>query len=168
MKNRFGFVSNSSSSSYVVINKEGSVEKIPESAFDDFGKLRIPNDEGWYSFGGDERWYGAILDRINFAFCQLLYLCEEEFPPKSESSGYDYYTMFNDALEQEGIKPNFILTAGQAKEVGQSIYGMSYDLFIDHQSSAVEGQNLEIFANQDVLHDFLFNFGSGIQGGYDG
>ena len=162
MKNRFGFVSNSSSSSYIVINKEGSIEKIPDEAFNEEGELMLPSEQGSYCFGCCEEWYGYVLDRINFAFCQVMYLCEEIFPPKEGTDGYEYYDMFVKALEREGIKPKFILTAREAKAAGQSVFALSIDFYIDHKSSAIEGQNMEIFYSIDDLHDFLFNFGSGI------
>lgn len=165
MRIRSGFVSNSSSTSYVVINREGSIEKVPEYAFSqETGELLIPCEQGSHNFSGEEIWYNTTLDRINFAFCQLLYLCGETFPPEKDSDDYEEYEMFLEALGMEGYSPKFIMTEKEAKYEQQSIYGMSFDFYIDHSSSAVEGQNLEIFNNARDLHDFLFNFGSGIQG----
>ena len=129
---------------------------VPISAFNATGKLNIPNEQGCCSFENDSLQNSSTLDRINFAFCQLLYLCDEEFPPKPGSRGYEYYLMFSETLEEEGIRPNFILTSEQAKEANQSIYGMSYDFYIDSQFSAVEGQNVEIFESSENLYDFLF------------
>ena len=166
MKRRYGFISNSSSSSFVVICEKGNSQSIPEEAFDENGYLPIPNMMGWYCFGWDTRWYGNILDRINFAFCQLMYLSEGGFPPTEKSECYDYYQDFLRVLENHGIKPRFVLTEADAREAGQSLYADSFDFYIDHQSSAVEGKNLEIF-DPGALESFLFNEGSGIQGGND-
>jgi len=39
--------------------------------------------------------------------------------------------------------------------------------YIDHQSSATEGMNTEIFDSEDQLKNFLFSSNSYIQGGND-
>lgn len=167
MKYRYGFVSNSSSSSYIVISKGTAKQKdIPEKAFNEKGELPIPNDFGNYSFGWDTKWYGSTLDRINFAFCQLMYLCDENFPPK-EGEAYELFLMFEEVLKEEGITPKYIILKKDAKEEGQWLCAMDYDFYIDHQSSAIEGVNIEMFDSKESLHDFLFNEGSGIQGGND-
>lgn len=167
MKTRRGFVSNSSSSSFVVIGKAEKEAEIPESAYNASGELPIPNDNGNFGFGWETRIYGNILDRINFTFCQVLLLCEESFPPKKTDSGYEAYSTFMKVLKDKGIKPKLIMEEEDAKEEHQFIYAMSLDFYIDHQSSVIEGKNMEILESYDSMHDFIFKEGSYIRGGND-
>ena len=39
--------------------------------------------------------------------------------------------------------------------------------YIDHQSSAAEGENIECFQSEESLKDFIFGHDSFIQGGND-
>lgn len=159
MKIRHGFVSNSSSSSFIVISDSEELDiSIPEKAFTADGKLPIPNEYGTYSFGWEPKWYGSTLDRVNFTFCQLMYSGEDS---------KELLQMFEDVLKEAYITPKFIITEEDAKNNGQYICAMDYDFYIDHQSSAIENKNTEMFNSKEKLYDFLFRKGSGIQGGND-
>lgn len=168
MKVRAGFVSNSSSSSFVVIAEGGEEEKIPERALNPEGELPIPNDFGHYSFGWETITYTDILDRINFTLCQIMYLSDDSsFPPKENTEAQEVFDTFMEVLKDGGIKPKLIISEEDAKKEGQFIYAMSFDFYIDHQSSAIEGKNTEILDSYESMYDFIFRKGSYIQGGND-
>lgn len=159
MRIRSGFVSNSSSASYIVTFRGERDDMVPE------GELCIPNDKGESCFGWSPVNYHDFYSKLNFAFCQLLYICssedlsvgkEDSFPPKEGTDAYECYSLFIRVLEDNGIKPVFVMTEKDARDHDQFLYGMSVDLYIDHQSSAIENMNMEMFYSYDDMYDFLF------------
>ena len=136
MKIRSSFVSNSSSSSFIVIDDSGKYN-IPDWS----GILDVENGEyGW----GPEKLYG-IMDRITFSYLQAKYLDNQEWVNMLE----------------EVIKENTKITQINwiANLDGD---GLDYS-YIDHQSCSTEDMNVEMFDSKDALKNFIFGTKSYIQ-----
>lgn len=175
MKRRFGFVSNSSSSSYIVLSREKPMDndyfnliRTDIHICDTDGKVYVPNDKGQTEFGWQVESYNGFLDKLNFVFCQIGYLIKEddegnfEFPPK-EGKAQEFLKMLEEALLKKGLVPHYVMTEKDAEEAGMTIFWKSWEFYIDHQSCAKEGNNLQMFRSQEDLENFLFNWGSYIQ-----
>jgi hypothetical protein len=133
MKTRTGFVSNSSSSSFVIIDADdGHVTLAGEMAF---------GHKGTTEFGWGPGVANDVHSRINFAYLQTHY------------SG-QHLDMLEDVIkEHTGLDDSIVWEI--STDWNDNNWG-----YIDHQSSAVEGENMEIFDNKDKLKDFLFGKGS--------
>ena len=141
MKIKTDFTTNSSSSSFVVIDKSGEMV-IPK-----FGeKLVVDENLGEVEFGwGPEKIYD-VGSRINFAYLQSLY-------------GHP---------EWVGMLENVIRDVTGVKEIAWQLVdsyapetGFSRG-YIDHKSAAGEGENTEIFDSEKNLKEFLFGKNSHI------
>ena len=133
MKERIGFVSNSSSSSFIVIGNGESEGYFVKPEVSDgcivFGK------KGETEFGcGPER-ITDVFSRINFAHIQA-----ENKP--------EWQEMIDDIIKNE---------------IGCDTILWELSGYIDHQSSACEGSNVEMFNSEDSLRRFLFCDDSFIQ-----
>lgn len=136
MKVRKGFVSNSSSSSFIVINAENGHEypKMEGSVLGTIGETEF----GWGEYVLDDVW-----SRINFAWVQAGYLGKMEML-ESVIKRCLNMNEIEWALSKEYDEPGKIWA------------------YIDHQSSAAEGENTEMFDSEQMLEDFLFGVGSSI------
>jgi hypothetical protein len=150
MKIRSGFVSNSSSSSFIVIKNGGSLD-IPYNKVD-YGVLDVPETfEGKCQFGWERETSNDIGSKINFCYIQAQYfesddaLTEKALHAIGESSNL-HMTMLEEVLK-ETLKVH---------EINWNIDLTSNNFYIDHQSSAVEGENLEMFESKEALRDFIF------------
>jgi hypothetical protein len=141
MKIRTSFVSNSSSASFVIINASLGYESFDDKFLADdivFGRL------GETEFGWGTYVVRDIYSRINFAYLQTQY-------------AEKHLDMLEEVI-REHIGSDVPIT-----------WDMSIDscadnwAHIDHQSSAVEDENMEIFDSEENLKDFLFGKGSYIQ-----
>ena len=132
MKIRNGFVSNSSSSSFIIISD---------------GELIPFNTKGiiWNSFGDGETEFGWQFDtysdvdsKVNFAFLQALEINNEE-----------WLKMIEEVIKEH--------TSASSVEHG-FVYEGDYitNGYIDHQSSSWEGVNIEMFKSKEKLKQFLF------------
>jgi len=136
MKIRSSFVSNSSSSSFIVIDNSGKYN-IPDWS----GILDVENREyGW----GPERLDG-IMDRITFSYLQAAYLQNKKLVKMLE----------------DVIKENTKIT--QINWLATLNHNEPDYSYIDHQSCSREGKNLEMFKNKEALKNFIFGTNSFIQ-----
>lgn len=143
MKIRTGFVSNSSSSSFLVINGS-SYETLD-------GPLSFGN-EGETRFGWGPDVIHGMYSRINFAYLQAT---DTYLPVEKRKK---YVSMLEKVVHKHSGKEEKIvwnLSRYPAKE--GEIEG-----YIDHQSTISEGKNKEIFENEQILKDFLFGYNSKI------
>jgi len=173
MKIRNGFVSNSSSSSFIVNVKTGSADRWGLDAYlkgcgDKAYEITLPIKDGTYSFGWEtERWYD-VISKINYAVIQAFY------SSKSRENRY----VIEKALERR-IK--------EVKGNDADIYvnwdynAVLYDsgvswAEIDHQSLWYEFNENEcygtppvhdIFESVENMENYLFNSHAYIQGGND-
>jgi len=180
MKIRRGLVSNSSSSSFVII-REGRFDRT--SLTYQGRSITLPLD-GQTEFGWEIRKYKDFESKVNFAAIQVLNLEDlkkriPKFKEREEEQDNPYWqgmvkdwekwttieareifeTTLREVLEVRKIQ--WDLTIDESKEEDKA-YG-----YIDHQSSAFEGQNLKIFESVLAMKNFLFSPESYIQGGND-
>jgi hypothetical protein len=136
MKIRSSFVSNSSSSSFIVIDNSGKYN-IPDWS----GILDVENREyGW----GPERLDG-IMDRITFSYLQAAYLQNKKL-----------VKMLEDVIKENTKITQINWIANLDGD------GLDYS-YIDHQSCSTEDMNVEMFDSKDALKNFIFGTKSYIQ-----
>ena len=146
MKTRQGFVSNSSSSSFIVIDASNGYGTF------DVGWRLIVGDKGDAQFGWDNIKYDNIFDRINFAYIQTNY-----------GEDVNQLTMLEEVLKENAIGLTTIHWGiTDSYDDKDKVWG-----YIDHQSARCEGQNMEMFDSKQILKDFIFGKNSYIQGGND-
>jgi hypothetical protein len=153
MKMRNGFVSNSSSSSFVIIDASKGYVSLNE-----YGDTLHAGSIGEIEFGWGPEKIEGIGARINWAYLQSRYANPEEEDPLLEKAHAAVYGVRNKHLVmlEEVIKEN-----SSIKEID---WGHVFeDGYIDHQSSAAEDRNMEIFDSKESLKDFIFGKDSYIQ-----
>lgn len=154
MKTRGGFVSNSSSSSFIVIDPSPVPDDYRLSGHE--GKTITLGLEGEAEFGwGPETLYD-VHDRLNFTYLQALY--------------FELQDVLN--LQLERLNAAIIRRTG-ATDVRWMITTSYIDTsmagainlrwgYIDHQSHACNGENMQMFESDDSLDRFLFGANSKI------
>lgn len=153
MKVRTGFVSNSSSSSFIIIAKNLNHEMNQPIAIN--GKLTIPrNSHAETDFGRGAGYFDDFDSKLHFAILQALY-----------SDNQEYIDMILKVLKRKfvgvsdieiNLKPDFY---DDYEEDGKVIGD------IDHES--IGEQYLEIFEDEDTLYRFLFTADSYLYVGGD-
>lgn len=145
MKVRTGFVSNSSSSSFIVIGHSGKYDKFYEysTEFDTYDQILITDD---YCFGWDFTTYRGAATRLAFAIMQAQYVENEK-----------WMQMINDVV---------LRVTGKKIDCKINVE-TSYNSYIDHQSASGDGENIEMFESEEKLEAFIFDQDSCIEGGND-
>ena len=167
MKFRHGFVSNSSSSSFIVFEKDFVRAHIPEDAYiinpdSNQYEIILPNRKYTYEFGWEHRVYYTVMDKLNFAVIQANYL--EGNPKRYE----ECINMIESAIRKD-FEETHPGEFGRGLEIVYDFEPQGFDIgpYIDHQSSATEGENIEMFDSDDDMDNFLFNTETYIQGDND-
>ena len=162
MKIRSDFVSNSSSSSFIIIGRDNYISNELHDR-----SLELPTYKGNYEFGWQFSKYDDIYSKLNFCFIILndIYYYKDNDIPEWNSELYkkyvdkfkDYKSLFEEVCKNElhlNIKMKFGTT---------ECY-----VFIDHQSNIFEQpDNGKMFESYDNMKDFLLSKDSCIVCGND-
>lgn len=170
MKTRNDFVSNSSSSSYIVITNTG---KYVNPFINTFEIIELPMKyDGCREFGWQTEKYYDICSKLNWASIVIL----DKIDLESGETSSEYLT-------SEISKPWFRAEAmeNMLKKVCKEKFGIDVELrkdeyrdhswevgYIDHQSSIRESpENGRMFMTKEMLYDFLANDNSYIDNSND-
>ena len=187
MKIRNDYVSNSSSSSFIVIVGNGTdetynIQRDFLSYSDDWAFHEIPSCRGKHEFGWEWEDTHDFSGKLNFIGIQLLELFMMKVKGKKPEyklpyTGDDFDRLYE--MVQKVCKEKFNFNVKlrddliqmkiyHDKDKGYSGYlTIDDDYYIDHQSSAVEGSCMEMFDSEDALYNFLRFDESYIRGGND-
>jgi hypothetical protein len=187
MKIRSDYVSNSSSSSFIVIVGNGTdetynIQRDFLSYSEDWTWYEIPNTNGKHEFGWEWEDTHDFAGKLNFIGIQLLELFIMKVKGEKPSysipyTGDDFDRLYE--MVQKVCKEKFNFSVKlrddliqmkiyHDKDKGYSGYlTMDSECYIDHQSSAVEGSCMEMFDSEDALWNFLRFEESHIRGGND-
>lgn len=153
MKIRNGFVSNSSSSSFIVIGT--GKRSIPEH---NSNILRVPQDFGGNTeFGWGPDTHYDFGSRLNFAYMQTQYAAKngdillQKALEHTEGHSNVWLNMLEAALRKNMGVTNIEWEIDVDDYSSTGISG-----YIDHQSNAREGSNTELFDSMEQLESFLF------------
>ena len=171
MKIRNGFVSNSSSSSFVVVsnNSETKINYIPDDCLTfgekpAYGKQEViitfPILRGNLEFGWEFERYSSFFDKCNYVVAQLMGLDKKLM--------YKYRDMLEKVLKKH-IKPELWLTIRYDYNYFHWDSPIEEICYIDHQSAYFEEDESKhyLFRSEENLENFLFNNSSFIQCGND-
>ena len=144
MKFRNGFVSNSSSSSFIVIDAPSYLPFCSDEEH-----LVVDRGFGTYEFGWGPEDVMDMGARVIFSYIQATET-EVTVDPLLEQALIATQRSNNLLLDmlEEVIKEN--------SNVKSIEWNLGNDAYIDHQSHGSEGSNMEMFESKQSLKDFIF------------
>jgi hypothetical protein len=146
VQTRYGFVSNSSSTNFIVIAAGKQTAQTPTSTY-------IIGEEGHSTFGWAFNKYDDVHSKINFAWIQAKY-AEKDHPEWMKM----LEVVIAEAFQANSIECKLSLEFDEENK--------RY-AYIDHQSAYCDDKNCEMFDSMENLEQFLFCPNSYIQGGND-
>lgn len=179
MKIRNGFVSNSSSSSFVVYRKGDAKDtrEIPAECITErsrpFGQgtykvLCLPSKEyGDTEFGWDNKRYHGLMSRLNWCAIQMMYARNMDGAFVLDNGEKVYARRFKENFRNVVEKCFGVTVEYDYNSIEDD--GFEGDFaYIDHQSSICEDRSVaEFFADPEAIEAFLTGAHSYIQGGND-
>lgn len=147
MKIRTCHVSNSSSTSFVVINFDGVAAGIAKARniYGDRYSLELNKNSGTTQFGWGPATINDFLSKVIFSWLQAVYL----YKTKPQ-----YLKMLAEVLKSTLNVEELYFNLTTEYDLANEEIALAY---IDHQSSSTEGKNMEIFTSEEYLKAFLFS-----------
>lgn len=163
MKIRNGFVSNSSSSSFIVIEPLTGPIHVGKCFVDDENRLVVDRHTGYGEFGWEYETHHDFGSKLIFAFCQADYMLHPIYKSDvTQETGKKWMDMLEKVVKDVLNVKEIIWNITTTTKYGEETEGRDR-VYIDHQSASYEGENTEMFENEQTLKNFLFNPNSYIQ-----